>query len=102
MSRQAKKQHAHASSDLRDHYTNYSELFTRMAGMKFLKCCSVAAISLQLSLNLLQTYNVLLSGTNSWRIDNNLAQSVSPRVLALVSVTTANTRLAHALTLNLV
>ena len=41
-----KKQHARASSSLRDHY---SELFTRMAALKFLKHYNSATIAVLLT-----------------------------------------------------
>ena len=65
MSHEAKKkQHARTYSGLHDHY---SELFTRMIGLKFWN--AVAQPLLQLSFSLLQTQHFLLSTTNSWTID---------------------------------
>ena len=58
------KQHARASSGLRDYY---SELFTQMEALNFYN--AVAQPLLQLSLSLLQTLLFLVSGTKSSRID---------------------------------
>ena len=80
-----KKQHAHVSSGLRNHY---SELFTWMAGLIFKKSCNTAAIAaitqFVTDLALLTEQNQQLKDQLNWH--NHSQESTSPRVLMIVSV----------------